>query len=63
MTTAHSIVDHHKIENQEYMKTQKQKLSDVRKALSGKQVHPREASAIRGGNELELYPWVDQPGG
>jgi hypothetical protein len=45
------------------MKHPKQKLSDVRKALSGKQVHPRQAAAIRGGEDLEVYPWIDQPGG
>jgi hypothetical protein len=45
------------------MKKQNQKLADVRKALSGKQMTVKQAAATRGGNDLELYPWIDQPGG
>lgn len=39
------------------MKVKNPKLSDVRKALSGKQLLPQQAAQIVGGS----YPWVDEP--
>lgn len=41
----------------------KMKLSDVRKALSGKQITMVQSAVIRGGDDLKLFPWIDQPGG
>lgn len=32
------------------------------KALSAKQLQPIQSLAVRGG-ELEVYPWIDEPGG
>lgn len=43
------------------MKKSSNTLSDVRQALSGKQISPKSAAAIRGGDG-ESYPWVDGPG-
>lgn len=41
-----------------------QKLAEVRKALTGKQMNAQQRAAIRGGDDhLELYPWIDNPGG
>lgn len=45
------------------MKKQQKKLTDVRKALSGKQLNPRQGHAVCGGDGLETFPWIDQPGG
>ncbi|MFN8394365.1 MAG: hypothetical protein U0176_06805 [Bacteroidia bacterium] len=39
------------------------KLVDVRKALSGKQMDAKQRAALRGGDDLEGYPWIDKPGG
>ena len=41
----------------------KTKLSEVRKALSGKQITQHQSAVIRGGDDLKLFPWIDQPGG
>jgi hypothetical protein len=40
------------------MKKQNQKLSDVRKSLSGKLLTPQQAVVVCGGT----FPWIDQPG-
>ena len=45
------------------MKHEKKKLAGVRKALSGKQMTVKQSVAIRGGDDLEVFPWIDQPGG
>ncbi|MFN8394364.1 MAG: hypothetical protein U0176_06800 [Bacteroidia bacterium] len=34
-----------------------------RKSLSAKQLQPFQSHVIRGGEDKELYPWIDQPGG
>lgn len=44
------------------MKKSSQSLSDVRKALSGKQISSNAAAKVRGGDGDESYPWVDTPG-
>jgi hypothetical protein len=46
------------------MKKTPQKLAQVRKALSGQTIPPRQTAAIRGGDgddNQESYPWVDKP--
>jgi hypothetical protein len=46
------------------MKKKSNRLSDVRKALPGKQIPSPQATAIRGGDgdgNQEVYPWIDRP--
>jgi hypothetical protein len=46
------------------MKKKSNRLSDVRKALPGKQVPPPQATTIRGGDgddTKETFPWIDVP--
>ena len=45
------------------MQNQKKKLADVRKALSSQQMTVRHTVATRGGDNTEVYPWIDNPGG
>ena len=45
------------------MQNQKKKLADVRKALSSQQMTVRQTVATRGGDNTEVYPWIDNPGG
>lgn len=40
-----------------------QKLVDLRKALTDRQLNGQQSAAIKGGDVLELYPWIDSPGG